>query len=159
MENKVVKKERKKVEFKINDITLKRFSETDFKNYGLKESDLDNGGCNIGFKIAVDNNNKMIALSILAEFFADVKDNILFSIETVHEFKIKYFNRLFKKQEGGLYDIPDAILMHLLGIAIGGTRGMIVASVQIPQYKKIFLPLITTSQLLDAYKKEIKTDS
>ncbi len=93
----------------------------------------------------------------MAEFFSNTeKKDKLFSIETVHKFKLKDFKGLFKKNKENQFNIPDSLLNHLIGIAIGGTRGMIAASTKNPKYKKIILPLVITSQLLDTYKNKLK---
>ena len=161
MTSKELKETLDTVKFKIIDIEIKSFSETDYKEFGLEESNIKEGGCNVGFNLNIDDKKGIIALPILAEFFPNKKKKEckLFSIETVHRFKLKDFKELLKKNKNGLYNLPDSLLLHLLGIAIGGTRGMIVASIKIPEYKKIILPLVITSHLLDIYKQQAKKDS
>jgi len=157
MANEGLKKTTEIIEFKIIDLEIKSFSEKNYEEYGLKASDIKEGGCKIGFNLKIDNKKGIIALSILAEFFSHInkQECKLFSIETVHKFKLKKFGELFKKNKNNIFNIPDAFVNHLLGIAIGGTRGMLAASIKIPEYKKIILPLVVTSRLLDSYKQSV----
>jgi len=158
MANKKLNKSPEIIEFKLIDLEIKSFSEKNFAEYGLTSADFKVakvGTCNIGFNLKIDNKKGLIALPMIVEFFLGLnnKSYKLFSIETVHTFKLKKVGDLFKKNENDQYNMPDAFISHILGIAIGGTRGMLVASNKIPEYKKIMLPLIPTSHLIDSYKK------
>lgn len=155
MENKKLKKTSEVIEFKLVDLEKKGFSEKNYEDYGLKSSDIKEGGCKIGFNLRIDDKKGIIILAILAEFFSHInkQECKLFSIETVHKFKLKKIGEIVKKNKNNIFNIPDAFVNHLLGIAIGGTRGMLAASITVPEYKKIFLPLVVTSNLLDSYKR------
>ncbi len=159
MENEDKKNLQEKIEFKLIDLNIKQFLEMNYSDYELTSSDMKAGGkCHIGLNIKIDNKKGMIELGMLAEFFHKMNPEKfkLLSIETVHKFKIKRFVELFKENDE-LYDIPDGFLGHLLGIAIGGTRGMLAASIKIPEYKKIILPLVSTSELLKSVKQKMQT--
>lgn len=161
MTNEELKTNSEIIEFKIVGLEIISFSEKNYAEYGLKTSDIKGGMCKIGLNFKIDAKKGIIALAILAEFFPgiDNKEFKLISIETVHRFKLKKFKELFKENENDPFILPDNFLIHLLGIALGGTRGMLAASIKITEYKKIVLPLVVTREMFDSYKQAVKTSS
>lgn len=144
------------IDFKIAEIKKITFFEKDFNQYELKSADLKKGTCNIGFNVVPDYEEGTISIPFRANFYVKSGDNDfeLFGIETIHRFKIKKFAQHFKKDENDKVDIPDEFVGKLLGIAVGGTRGMLVALNTVAKYNKILLPLIDTSKLLGLMKKK-----
>lgn len=155
MSQQVSEKKDKSIEFRIEEIKIINYFEKDFSEYGLKSTDIKNGSCQVGLNIGFDSKKGTISIPVKATFYvkSNDKDLEIFGIETVHVYKIKKFNKQFKEDENKQFDIPDHLLKSLIGTSVGGTRGMILASKKIPEYKKINLPLLNTSHLLGLFKK------
>ena len=153
------KKKKMGVFFKLHNADIIEYSEKNFSEYGFKATDVKKGPCEIGFNIKGSPKKGLISIFLMAKFYLkqNKKNYELFTIETVHKFKIKNFSATFKPNKKGkmLYNMPDMFVKHILGIAIGGTRGMLIASNKNPRYKNIILPLLDISKLLDSYKRKI----
>ena len=145
----------KKIEYKIDSIEIINHTQKHFSEYGLKSSDIKNGECQIGIDIRIENNKSCIAIPMKVVMFMEHegKKYELFSTEAVYAYKIKKFKSLFMTNESDKYTIPDAFMRTLIGTALSGMRGIIVASTTIAEYKKIILPMIETSKLLEEVKK------
>jgi len=142
------KPEKKPILFNINSIRTDSFYENNVPNEQIKK-----GKCNIGFGLNVDSKKGKLIFPVKVDFFTE-DDVSIFGIETIHAFKIKDFESHIKKDEDGEYNIPNGLIERLLGLAISGTRGMLVVSVTLPEYKKIFLPLVDISKLLILMKDD-----
>lgn len=154
MATKVEKKQlkQKSISYDLDFIGTNRFYEN---HLDLEKEKVKKGKCNIGFGLNVDSKQGRLSFPIKVEFFPNTGENVpLFGIETVHSFTIKDFQNHLKKDENGKFHIPDGLIERLLGLAISGTRGMLVASVNLPEYKKVFLPLVDISRLLKLMKED-----
>ena len=78
----------------------------------------------------------------------------LFSTEAIYRYRIKKFKSLFVTDDPDKYEIPDAFMRTLIGTSLSGMRGIMIALTTIAEYKKIILPLIGTSKLLEEIKKK-----
>lgn len=153
MEDKLKRKKKpvgEPVSFNIASISTIRFYENQIE-LGPKEQ----GKCQLGFGLNIDSKNGRLIFPMKVKFFS-VSDNQnpFLGIETVHSFSVPNFSKLFKKDANGKFYIPDGLIERLLGLAISGTRGMLVASVTIPEYKKLFLPIVDISRLLAMMKND-----
>ena len=144
----------KTVEYKIDSLRVINHSEKHFSEYGLKSSDIKNGPCEIGINIQINAPKSSIAIPMKVVVFSEHEGNRyeLFSTEAIYTFKIKRFKTQFNTNEQGKYNIPDAIMRTLIGTVIGGMRGIMVASSTIAEYKRIILPFIDTSKILESVK-------
>jgi hypothetical protein len=148
-----ITKANKTIEYKIDSIKVINHAEKHFSKCGLKSSDIKNGHCKIGINIHIDPNKSLIAIPMKVTVFSDGKaKHELFRTEAIYTFKIKKFKAQFNTNEQGVSNIPDAFMRTLIGTALGGMRGIMVASTTIAEYKNIILPLIETSQILENVK-------
>lgn len=143
------------IEYKIDSINITNHTQKHFSEYGLKSSDIKNGNCQIGIDISIEDDKSCIAIPMKVVMSMEHEGNKyeLFSTEAVYTYRIKKFKSLFVMNEPGKYTIPDGFMRTLMGTALGGMRGIMVASTTIAEYKKIILPLIETSKLLEEVKK------
>lgn len=146
----------KTIEYRIESINIINYSQNHFSEYGLKSSDIKKGECQIGIDIKIDDNKSCISIPMKVTMFMEHegKKCELFSSEAVYTYGIKNFKSLFMKKEPDQYVIPDIFMRTLIGTALSGMRGIMVASTTIAEYKKILLPLIGTSELLQEIKKK-----
>jgi hypothetical protein len=147
--------DKKIIEYKIESISVINHSEKHFSEYGLKSSDIKNGYCEIGINIKIDADKSCIAIPVKVIVSLKHENNKyeLFSTEAIYTFRIKRFKTQFETNEHGKYMISDTLMRTLIGTAMGGMRGIMVASNTIAEYRKIILPLIDTSSLLNTIKK------
>ena len=145
----------KTIEYKIDSINILNHSEKHFSEYGLNSSDIKNGDCEIGIDIRIDADNSCIAIPMKVSMFLRHKDNKneLFCAEAIYTYRIRKFKSLFEMNEQGNYVIPDTFMRSLIGTALSGMRGIMVASTTIAEYRKIILPMIETSKILENVKK------
>lgn len=145
---------KKTVEYKIDSINIINHSEKHFSEYGLKSSDIKNGNCEIGINIKIDGDKSCISIPMKVAMFLEHEGNKyeLFSTEANYTYRIKKFKSLFITSESHKYIIPDILMRTLIGTALGGMRGIMVASTNIAEYKKIILPMIETSKILEEIK-------
>ena len=145
----------KTIEYKIDSINIINHSEKHFSEYGLNSSDIKNGGCEIGIDIRIDAEKSCIAIPMKVSTFLSHKGskNELFCTEAIYTYRIKKFKSLFVMNEPSKYVIPDAFMRSLIGTALSGMRGIMVASTTIAEYRKIILPMIETSKILENVKK------
>jgi hypothetical protein len=80
--------------------------------------------------------------------------HLLFGIETIYKYKIVDLNKNYRNEDIKSYQIPDVFMNTLLATAISGTRGMLAALNTTPEYQKIYLPMVTTENLLKGLKTE-----
>lgn len=144
-----------KIEYKIDSINIINHSEKHFSEYGLKSSDIKKGYCQIGIDIRIEGDKSciVIPMKVVMSMDHEGKKYELFSAEAVYTYKIKKFKSLFMANESDKHMIPDIFMKTLIGTALGGMRGIMFASTSIAEYKKIILPLIETSKLLEEIKK------
>lgn len=145
-----------KIEYKIDSINIINHTEKDFSEYGLKPSDIKTGDCQIRLGLVIDKDKSYITIPMKIGFFTEHENKKceLFSTEAEYIYRIKKFKSLFITSDPNKYDIPDAFIRTLIGTALSGMRGIMIASTTIPEYKKIILPLIGTSNLLEEIKKK-----
>jgi len=143
------------IEYKIDSINIINHTQKHFSEYGLKSSDIKNGYCQIGIDIRIEGDKSCIAIPMKVDKSMDHEGNKyeLFSTKAVYTYRIKKFKSLFMTNESGKYIIPDIFMRTLIGTALGGMRGIMIASTSIAEYKKIILPLMETSKLLEEIKK------
>ena len=146
---------KKTIEYKIDSINIINHSEKHFSEYGLKSSDVKNGNCEIGVDIRIADDKSCIAIPMKVAMFLEHEGNKyeLFSTEAIYTYRIKKFKSLFVMNKPGSYTIPDTFMRTLIGTALSGMRGIMVASTTIAEYKKIILPMIETSKILEEVKK------
>lgn len=146
----------KTIEYRIESINIISHSQNHFSEYGLKSSDIKKGECEIGIDIRIDDNKSCISIPMKVIMFMEHegKKCELFSSEAVYTYGIKNFKSLFMKKESDEYVIPDIFMRTIIGTALSGMRGIMVASTTIAEYKKIFIPLISTATLLEEFKKK-----
>jgi len=143
------KSELKPISFRIASIRTNEFYEKDYTQYGIEEGKIEQGYCNIGFGLKVDAEKGTLTFPIKVDFYVKEDEKAsLFGVETAHSFVIKDFKSQISQDKEGKYDIPDYLIERMLGIALSATRGILVASVTIPEYKRILLPLIDTKKLI-----------
>jgi len=148
------KSDLKPISYRIGSIRTNEFYEKDYTEYGIKEEELKGGHCNIGFGLKVEAEKGRLIFPMKVDFYVKGDEKArLFGVQTVHSFIIKDFKKQIIQDKQGKYDLPDYLIERLLGIVLGGTRGILVASVTIPEYKKIILPLIDTKKLMIEMKK------
>lgn len=145
----------KTIEYKIDSINIINHSEKHFSEYGLNSSDIKNGDCEIGIDIRIDADKSCIAIPMKVSMFLMHKDskNELFGAEAIYTYRIKKFKSLFEMNEQGNFVIPDTFMRSLIGTALSGMRGIMIASTTIAEYRKIILPMIETSKILENVKK------
>jgi len=145
-----------KIEYKIDSINIISHTQKDFSEYGLKSSDIKSGKCQLRLGLVIDSDKSCITIpmKITVSVEHENKKHELFSTEAEYTYRIKKMKSLFIANEADKYDIPDEFIRTLIGTALSGMRGIMVASTTIPEYKKIILPLIGTSNLLEEIKKK-----
>lgn len=145
-----------KIEYKIDSILIINHTEKHFSEYALKSSDIKKGYCQIGIDIRIEGDKSciVIPMKVVMSMDHEGKKYELFSTEAVYTYRIKKFKSLFMANESDKYMIPDIFMRTLIGTALGGMRGIMVASTSIAEYKKIILPLMETSKLLEEIKKK-----
>ncbi|MDY0093669.1 MAG: hypothetical protein RBT80_13300 [Candidatus Vecturithrix sp.] len=141
----------KTIEYRIDSINIINHFEKHFSEYGLKSSDIKNGDCEIGIDIRIKADKSCIAIPMKVSMSVMHDDNKceLFATEAIYTFGIKKFKSLFAMNEQGDYVIPDTFMRILIGTALSGMRGIMIASTTIAEYKKIILPMIETSKILE----------
>jgi len=145
----------KTIEYRIDSINIIKHTQKHFSEYGLKSFDIKNGECQIGIDIRIESNKSCIAIPMKVVMSMEHEDNKyeLVSTEAVYTYRIKKFKSLFITNELDEYIIPDAFMRTLIGTALGGMRGIMVALTNIAEYKSIILPLVETAKLLEEVKK------
>lgn len=145
----------KTIEYKIDSINIIKHSQINFSNYGLKSSDIKNGECQIGMNIKIEADKSCISFPMIVAMFLvhEGKQYELFSTEAIYTYKIKKFRSLFMTDDPNNYNIPDLFMRTLIGTALSGMRGIMFALTTITEYKRLILPLIPTSKILEEVKK------
>ena len=145
----------KTIEYRIDSINIINHSEKHFSGYGLKSSDIKNGDCEIGIDVRIDGEKSCIAVPMKVSMYlkSDGKKYDLFSAEAIYTYRIKKLKSLFEIDEPSKFVIPDEFLRTLIGTALSGMRGIMVALTTVEEYKKIILPLIETTKILENLKK------
>jgi len=112
----------------------------------------------LNLQLKIDDSYGTIELILEVKFYYKSNNHReeLFGIRTSHKFKIKNFKEVFPSKNKKKYIIPDKVTATFLGIAISGTRGMLVILNTNKYYKDILLPLINP---LDIIKKGEKSKS
>jgi len=148
----------KKIQYRIAEIKKLSHYENDFSANGLKPGDLKNINFVISVSLSIDRNDGIMSFKIEIHCYCiyGEKNIKLFGIETLHKYKIKYFNKLFRKKDSDIYKIPDLLILNLLNSSISDTRGMIAALNTTPEYRKIILPPINTKDILKSLKKQFE---
>jgi len=146
--------DKKIVEYKIDSINIVNHSEKHFSEYGLKSSNIKNGECEIGINVKIEGDKSCIAVPMKVVMFLEHEGNKyeLFSTEAIYTYRIKKFKSLFITNESHKYVIPDVFMRTLIGTALSGMRGIMVASTAIAEYKKLILPMLETSKILEEIK-------
>ena len=160
MQDTNLKKDKLKIQYRIAEIKKLSHYENDFLENGLKPSDLKNIKFEISVNLSIDRNDGIISfkIEIHCNCFSDEK-NIkikLFGIETLHRYKIRNFNKLFRKKDSDIYKIPDLLMLNFLNFSISDTRGMIAALNTTPEYSKIILPPVYTKDILKSLKEQFE---
>jgi hypothetical protein len=146
---------KKIIEYKIDSIDIINHTQKHFSDYDLRSSDIKKAECQIGIDIRIKGDKSCIAIPMKVVMASEHegKKCEFFSTEAVYTYRIKKFKSLFMTDKPNQYKIPDEFMRILIGTALGGMRGIMVASTTIAEYKKIILPLIETSKLLEDIKK------
>lgn len=144
------------IEYKIDSINIINHTQKHFSEHGLKPSDIKSGECQIGIDIIIEADKSSIAIPMKVVMSMEHESNKyeLFSTEAIYRYRIKKFKSLFVTDDPDKYEIPDAFMRTLIGTALSGMRGIMIALTTIAEYKKIILPLIGTSKLLEEIKKK-----
>jgi hypothetical protein len=146
-----------KLEFKIDEIKKVSHFEKDFKEYGLKPSDITDGKMNLNLGVGFDQKNEIAIFSVKIKCHSKDGKYLLFGIESIFKYYIKGLNENFRNEEIQSYQLPKPLMGVLVGTAISGTRGMMAALNTTPEYQKIYLPIVPTEKLIeDMGNKELK---
>lgn len=145
----------KTIEYKIDSINIINHTQKHFSEYGLKSSDIKNGESTIGIDIRIEGDKSRIAIlmKVVMSLKHEGEKYELFSTEAIYTYIIKNFKSLFVMNEPDKYIIPDIFMRTLIGTALSGMRGIMFALTTIAEYKKIILPMIETSKILEEVKK------
>lgn len=152
---------KKTIEYKIDSIEIINHTQKHFSEFALKSSDIKKGECQIGLDIRIEGDKSCIVIPVKVVMFMEHRGNKyeLFSAEAVYTYKVKKFKSLFIANKPNQYTIPDTFMQTLIGTALGGMRGIMIASTTISEYKKLILPLIETSKLLEEFKKANRSEA
>ncbi len=152
------KKKSEKLTFQYNLTEARKISyfENDIENRPFKDKlKKSNVLFQLAFHVAIDNSSGTIELIVKIESYhtEDGRKEELFGIATSHKFKVKDFVKVFPPNDKNEYFIPDEVMASFLGIAVSGTRGMLVVLNTNKYYKKILLPLINPLNVIKNSKK------
>lgn len=152
METKNQKKE-VKISFKLDQIERLKYFENNPKDIGwTKKSEL-----KTGFTIQTDFliDPKIKAINITLDIVCSVKEDDqkdLFGIKTRFSFTIKDFEKLLTNKDGSVVELPDGLVLVLVSISYSTVRGMLEELKSNKEYKKIFLPVIDSKNLVNKNK-------
>ncbi len=148
------------IRFKLDNVQLMEFFEHNYENYGLTPEDVKNGELQHSVGLNLDPEQENIHFKIRMTYSKTAPDTNkikLLAIETEHIFKCPDFTNSFPSRTDDTIDIPPDFMVELLKIAFYGTRGMLFAQINNPEYKKIVFPLIDLSRILkNLYQKKKK---
>ncbi len=134
------------VSIKIIEIKKIRHYEKDYTQYGLKAKDIKKPTVNIGMRLSFDKKIGAVTIVFVPRFFYPETENELFGIEFQYKFKIFNMKRFAVSENE--WRIPDVIMLNLFSIVISGTRGMLAALNTTPEYRNIYLPVLSREQIL-----------
>ena len=147
------------VSFKIEEIKKISHSEINFKEYGIKSSEVSNGDYNVSIGIKFEVEESTIEILVNSRYHlknGENEDINLFELNNSYIFKIKNFKKVFnvKKRDENDYDIniPDEFIANLLNISIAGARGMQAVLNTVPEYKKLYIPLLNTMEIIKDFR-------
>jgi hypothetical protein len=150
-----------KMEFRIASIKKQSYFQNEYSKFGLGILDIKKGFVKVKTNIQIDNKNGIasILLNIVFGTNKQKKHFELFGIETVHNFQIRNFAKIFSGTKKEPFEIPDELMVMFLNISISDTRGMLVALNTNQDYTNIILPIINPKNLLEEIKKRPKRKS
>lgn len=147
----------KPIQYRIEEINVVDYKATDpqcITNHG----DLKNTNIAVTTAIIIDGKKGTIEIIIDAVFSIGKGNSSreLFRIKSSHIFMIKDFKKIFPVNKDDQVDIPDPLIMNFIGMAVSGTRGMLVARNQYHEYKDIILPLVDIKPTMAGLKNNQK---
>lgn len=159
MKNKIIKPDELKFQYKLIEVKKISYFENDIEKYQFKDKvKRGNTPFQLTVHIAIDDSSGTIDVILRIKFYyMNNNEKIeLFGIDTSHKFKIKNFFEVFLPNDKKEYPIPDEVMTNFLGIAISGTRGMLIVVNTNKQYENILLPLINPLEVLKHSKGKSK---
>lgn len=139
------------IEFKISEISMRKYFENDYREEGLLKKDLNKGRHKIGVAYEIDPDKNSVVIHLKINYI--VNDIEVYGIHSVHKYIIKNFKKKIP-QENEQFSFPDPVIGNFLSIAMGSTRGMIVAANKNPAYTDYFLPLLEIPKIIKQLKSK-----
>lgn len=134
-------KKEKGIDFSLVGIRTEQFATFGDKMNEKEEIQLQTG---LGFR--VNNENKQVGVYIKIEFIQNEKPKII--IETSNYFTVALDSwEGFRSKENALI-IPKDFAIHLVGLSIGTTRGVLHAKIENTAFNHYFLPIIAVKDLV-----------
>lgn len=154
----IEREESKKLSFKYKLIDARKISyfEKDIENSVFKDKlNKENVPFQLKLHVSIDPSVETIELILSIKFYHKEKDKKkeIFGIKSSHKFKIRNFKNVFQSNNKKKHIIPDEVMATFLGIAISGTRGMLVVLNTNKYLKKIILPLINPLEIIKKGQK------
>jgi hypothetical protein len=108
------------------------------------------------YRIAFNYDSGVITITFYVDFFARAESSEplkLFGTVVSCDFKLIGFEGILKKDDKGLVELPDDLLITLLSVTYSTTRGVLAVQTAGTEYSTQLLPLVGTSEFGEVLKK------
>ena len=144
------KKTIRQARFKIKEIKKLNFfennsSQCELPNRILRRSDFKN---TVQIKIDDKSNSIIFVFNTVCHHKGIKNEYELFGISILFDFKIHSMTSMYKRKDEDKYDFPDQLMVALINIVVGTTRGILHESITDPNYKNLILPPMNTMGIL-----------
>ena len=145
----MAKQKEQNIRFRILNIKKLSSFENNLFDFGLTEKDIVSGKLKITVQLNIDDRQNIIEIRIGIIFYVlkNEKEIELFGGNTLHTFEVKNFSTYLKKGNDNKYVLQDDLLLAMLNISIGGTRGILSVSKTNHAYRNIFVPVLKPSEI------------
>jgi hypothetical protein len=148
-----------KYSFKIVEMNILSFNETSLESNELNGLANEQINYNFGMSIGAKKEQDVFLFMFTIDFSCETKtQKKLYSITTNTTFSVTTDKKdLIQINDGG-FTAPDSIMLTLVNISIGGTRGMVAAKLSTKEYTKLIMPIIRPKKIIEEMAL-LKTDA
>ncbi len=140
--------------FRIHEIKTLSFTENELSQFKIKELSAKKIENEISFRFGVEKKDEVYQVDLYFEFKTLYKQNkkkiLLFGIKTVHSYIVKSTEKNLFTIKDDSFSAPEELLFPLLNISIGGTRGILSEKISTPEYKQLYIPIVSPKNLLNS---------
>ncbi len=135
------------VQYGINFVKTLSFSYKSKEVLQLDEIDLKNLRIHFSNKINVDKDQHLIEIDFGTKISPDgINELIEYSLRMNYQI-INFDDAMISNQDPQTFKIRDRLMLHLMGLTISTARGILISHLMNTDYKDIFIPVFSESEI------------